>query len=120
MPGTGSNGGAPVFSRQWISSTEPEPVSSVVEIAKLRSPPSFSAYEVRSFIGQSGHGVRSSGRDTGGSPSSSICVTDAASSRCALATQSAPVSPPPITITCLPAAVIPGAASVPATVRFCP
>ena len=75
-------------------------------IAKSRAPPSFSAYEVRSFIGQRGHGVRSSGRFTGGSPSTSICVTDAAPSRWALATQSAPVSPPPITITCLPAAVI--------------
>ena len=38
------------------------------------------------------------GGSRGGSPSSSICVTDAAPSRCALATQSAPVSPPPITI----------------------
>ena len=61
---------------------------------------------MRSFIGQRGHGVTSSGRERGGSPTSSICVTDAAPSRCAFATQSAPVSPPPITITCLPAAVI--------------
>ena len=78
----------------------------MVEIAKSRSPPSFSAYEVRSFIGHCGHGVRSSGRFSGGSPSTSIWVTEAAFSRSALATQSAPVSPPPITITCLPAAVI--------------
>ena len=42
----------------------------------------------------------------GGSPTSSICVTDAAPSRCAFATQSAPVSPPPITTTCRPAALI--------------
>ena len=49
-----------------------------------RRPPS-SAYDVRSFIGQSGQGVRSSGREAGGSPSSSIWVTDAARSRCALA-----------------------------------
>ena len=82
----------------------PLPVRRVVEIAKSRSPPSLSAYEVRSFIGQRGHGVTSSGRARGGSPSSSICVTDAAPSRWALPTQSAPVSPPPITITCLPAA----------------
>ena len=68
-----------------MRSTRPSPESPVVETAKLRSPPSFSAYDVRSFIGQSGHGVRSSGRSTGGSPSSSICVTDAAPSRCALA-----------------------------------
>ena len=32
--------------------------------------------------------------------------TDDALSRCACATQSAPVSPPPTTITCLPAALI--------------
>ena len=89
----------------------------MVEIAKLRSPPSFSAYDVRSFTGQSGHGVSSSERCGGGSPSSSICVTDAAASRCALATQSAPVSPPPITITCLPRALI-VAVAVPATSRF--
>jgi hypothetical protein len=61
---------------------------------------------VRSFIGHTGHGVTSSGRRSGGSPSNSICVTDAAPSRCAWPTQSAPVSPPPITITCFPAAVI--------------
>ena len=61
---------------------------------------------MRSFIGHCGHGVRSSGRLTGGSPRTSIWVTEAAFSRCALATQSAPVSPPPITITCFPAAVI--------------
>ena len=39
---------------------------------------------MRSFIGQRGHGVSSSGRERGGSPTSSICVTDAAPSRCAL------------------------------------
>jgi hypothetical protein len=38
---------------------------------------------VRSFIGQRGQGVSSSGRETGGSPSSSICITDAAPSRLA-------------------------------------
>ena len=106
-PGSGANGGAPSFCAQWICSTEPfEPERCVVEIAKSRSPPSFSAYDVRSFIGHCGHGVRSSGRLAGGSPRSSIWVTEAAFSRCALATQSAPVSPPPITITCFPAAVI--------------
>ena len=82
------------------------PVNDVVEIAKSRSPPSLSAYGMRSFIGQRGHGVTSSGREVGGSPTSSIWVTDAGPSRWAFATQSAPVSPPPITITCLPAAVI--------------
>ena len=38
------------------------PERSVVETAKSRSPPSFSAYDVRSFIGHGGHGVTSSGR----------------------------------------------------------
>ena len=97
----------PAFWAQWICSTWPfEPVNSVVEIAKSREPPSFRAYGTRSFIGHSGHGVTSSGRERGGSPISSIWVTDAAPSRWAFATQSAPVSPPPITITSLPAAVI--------------
>ena len=73
-----------MFWAQWICCTRPLPVSCVVEIAKSRSPPSFSAYEVRSFIGQRGHGVTSSGRCGGGSPTSSICVTDAAPSRWAL------------------------------------
>ena len=66
------------------------------------------AYERRNFAGHSGHGVRSSGRVGGGSGSSSSCVTDSAPSRIELPTQSAPVSPPPITTTCLPAAVIAG------------
>ena len=62
VPGSGANGGAPSFCAQWICSTAPfEPERCVVEIAKSRSPPSFSAYEVRSFIGHCGHGVRSSG-----------------------------------------------------------
>ena len=117
--GSAANGGAPSFCAQWICSTLPsEPERCVVEIAKSRSPPSFSAYDVRSFIGQRGHGVRSSGRFAGGSPSTSIWVTEAACSRCAFATQSAPVSPPPITTTCFPAAVIGcsagGGASAPA------
>ncbi len=91
----------------------------MVEIAKSRSPPSFSAYGLRSFIGQRGQGVTSSGREGGGSPTSSIWVTEAAPSRWALPTQSAPVSPPPITITCLPAAEIAfSGAGAPATKRL--
>ena len=91
----------------------------VVEIAKSCSPPSLMAYERRYFIGHRGHGVRSSGRERGGSPSSSIWVTEAAPSRCALPTQSAPVSPPPITTTCLPAAEMTrSGAGAPATKRL--
>jgi hypothetical protein len=108
VPGTASNGGVPLFLTQWIRSTVPSPERCVVETANDRSPPSCNAYDVRIFMGQSGHGVSASSRRAGGSPSSSTCVTLAACSRCALATQSAPVSPPPITTTCLPIAEIRG------------
>ena len=112
-----SNGGLPLFCTQCTCSTLPLPVSLVVEIAKSRSPPSFRAYEVRSFTGQRGHGVRSSGRLAGGSPSSSICVTEAAPSRSEWPTQSAPVSPPPTTSTFLPAAVIGFSGALPSRQR---
>ena len=71
-----------------------------------RSPPSSCAPEVRRISGQRGHGVRSSGRSGGGSGSSSNWVIEAGSSRCELPRQSAPVSPPPMITTCLPAAEI--------------
>ena len=97
-----------MFSCQWISSTRPSsPVKRVVEIENRRSPPSFRAYDVRSFIGHRGHGVTSSGREAAARRAARSGCTDAAPSRCACATQSAPVSPPPITTTCLPAALRP-------------
>ena len=116
VPGTRANGGVPLFSAQWIFSIVPlAPEKCVVEMAKSRVPPSLRAYEPRNFIGQRGHGVIASGRLTGGSPTSSICVTDAAPSRSELATQSAPVSPPPTTITCLPAAEMTSSAATAGT-----
>ena len=78
----------------------------MVEIEKSRSPPSFSAYGMRSFSGQRGHGVTSSGRATRRLADELDLRDRRAPSRCEFATQSAPVSPPPITTTCLPAAVI--------------
>ena len=57
------------------------------------------------MAGHRGQGVRSLGRSFGGSGSSSSWTIDSAPSRTALPTQSAPVSPPPITTTRLPAAV---------------
>ena len=57
------------------------------------------------MFGHSGHGL-SAARSTGGAGSSSSCVTDAAPWRCAVPRQSAPVSPPPMMTTCLPAAEI--------------
>ena len=56
--------------------------------------------------GHCGHGVRSSGRFGGGSGSSSSWVIERAPSRRALPTQSAPVSPPPITTTSASLALI--------------
>jgi hypothetical protein len=50
--------------------------------------------------------VRSSGREAGGSGSSSSWTTEAAPSRIELPTQSAPVSPPPMTMTFLSLALI--------------
>ncbi len=52
VPGTGANGGSPLFASQWMRSTRASPEKPVVEIAKLRSPPSLNAYDVRSFTGQ--------------------------------------------------------------------
>ncbi len=92
----------PSAPEKWVVTTEkscsPRPMSLASSIA----------YERRNFCGHSGQGVRSSGRCSGGSGSSSSCVTDSAPSRIELPTQSAPVSPPPTTTTCLPAAVITG------------
>ncbi len=48
----------------------------------------------------------------------SSCVTDAAPWRCDVPRQSAPVSPPPMMITCLPAAVIGGSVMSPCCTRF--
>ena len=70
-----------------------------------RIPPSSCELSTRSCIGHRGHGVEGE-RVSGGFGSSSNCVTDAAPCRWLVPTQSAPVSPPPMMITCLPVARI--------------
>src|SRR5690606_4249504 len=81
------------------------PLSSLVVTAQSRSQPSSCEDEVRSFRGQYGHtsGLSS---DSGGWGISSNWVTEAAPWRLLVPTQSEPVSPPPITTTCLPLASV--------------
>ena len=77
---------------------------STIHSANSRSPPSSCELEVRNTIGHCGHGL-SLARVSGGAGISSICVTCAAPWRCAVPTQSEPVSPPPRMTTRLPCAV---------------
>ena len=102
MPSTGSNGGAPLFCAQWICSTWPlagevggrdREVARAALLQRVRDAELHRPERPRRDV---------VGARAGGSPISSIWVTEAAPSRWAFATQSAPVSPPPITITCLP------------------
>ena len=81
------------------------PSKRLVATAQSRSQPSSCEDDVRSLIGQYGHtsGLFSA---SGGCGSSSNCVTDAAPWRFDVPTQSEPVSPPPMTTTCLPVAMI--------------
>ena len=81
------------------------PSKRLVATAQSRAQPSSCDDEVRSLIGQYGHtsGLFSV---SGGCGSSSNWVTDAAPWRFDVPTQSEPVSPPPITTTCLPVAMI--------------
>ena len=83
-----------------VSTLPSRPTNSLVAIDQSRLQPSSCELEVRSFIGQLG---QVSGRFscTGGLGITSICVTDKAPWRFDVPTQSEPVSPPPITITCL-------------------
>lgn len=93
------------------------PMNSLVATAKSRSQPSSCEDEVRSLVGQYGHtsGLFSC---SGGIGISSNWVTLAAPWRFEVPTQSEPVSPPPITTTCLPLAEI-GLGLSPATCLFC-
>ncbi len=96
------------------------PENFVVSTAKSRSTPSSWLDEVRSFSGHSGQ-VSGLFSCSGGFGMISKLVTDSAPWRIEVPMQSEPVSPPPITTTCLPAARI-GAASPggsPLTRRFC-
>ena len=88
--------------------------------AKSRSAPSSWLDEVRSFSGQFGQ-VSILFSCSGGAGRISKLVTDSAPWRIEVPMQSEPVSPPPMTTTCLPSARIgsaPSAAS-PLTRRFC-
>ena len=82
-----------------------EPFTRLVAIAQSRSQPSSWLDDVRSLIGQLGQ-VSPLFSCTGGNGRISSCVTDAAPWRIEVPTQSDPVSPPPITTTFLPSAVI--------------
>src|SRR5258708_5674249 len=94
------------------------PTNSLVAIAQSRSHPSSCDDDVRILIGQYGHtsGLFSC---SGGCGSNSNCVTDAAPCRFEVPTQSEPVSPPPMTTTCLPVARIWSGTLSPATTLFC-
>ncbi len=96
------------------------PRNSCTAEPKIRVPPSSCADAVRRITGQVGHGLRAESRIPGGSGMTSIRCTEAAPWRCAVPRQSAAVSPPPSTITCLPSALIGGASRVPLTTRFEP
>ena len=97
------------------------PSNAIVPTAKSRSAPSSWLDEVRSFNGQSGQ-VSSLFSFSGGCGMISKLVTDSAPCRNDVPMQSEPVSPPPITTTCLPVARIgsaPGTCGSPETRRFC-
>ena len=77
------------------------PSNSCVNTAKSRSAPSSWLDEVRSLSGQSGH-VSALFSFSGGFGMISKLVTDSAPWRIEVPMQSEPVSPPPMTTTCLP------------------
>ena len=95
------------------------PASPVAVVLQTRSQPSSWELEVLSRVGHSGQTTSRLSR-SGGLGMISICVIDLAPWRLAVPMQSEPVSPPPMTTTCLPLALISGPATVsPATRRFC-
>ena len=97
-----------------------EPRKRLVATLKSRIAPSAWLDEVRSLSGQWGQ-VSALFSFSGGVGMISSCVTETAPWRKAVPMQSDPVSPPPITTTCLPVARI-GSTSPkgsPETRRFC-
>jgi hypothetical protein len=82
-----------------------EPSARLVSTAQSRSQPSSCEDEVRSFKGQSGQ-TSALFSCSGGLGRISSCVIDDAPCRFEVPIQSEPVSPPPITITCFPEALI--------------
>ena len=85
-----------------------------------RSHPSSWLEVVLKTRGKAGHGVCGL-HPTGGLGMISICITEAAPWRLAVPMQSEPVSPPPMTRTCFPWAVIRSLSlnSFPASTLFC-
>ncbi len=94
------------------------PTNSLVEMANSRAAPSSWLDEVRSLIGQYGQVIGLSSC-SGGIGMTSNWVTLLAPWRLLVPTQSLPVSPPPITITCLPLALRASLTLSPALARFC-
>jgi hypothetical protein len=89
-----------------------------VATAKSRSAPSSCEDDVRSLSGQYGH-VSGLFSCSGGCGMSSKFTTDSAPWRMEVPMQSLPVSPPPITTTCFPAAKIWSGTLSPAFTLFC-
>ena len=85
--------------------TSLSPTTRLVSTAQSRATPSSWLDEVRSFSGQSGQ-VSALFSRSGGLGMISSWVTEAAPWRFEVPMQSEPVSPPPMTMTCLPFAVI--------------
>ena len=96
------------------------PAKPVVEIEYSTLAPSAWLEETRNFSGQCGQ-ESPLFSFSGGIGMISSWVTDLAPCRNDVPMQSLPVSPPPMTMTCLPSAVICGSSRCgsPATRRFC-
>ena len=98
------------------------PMNSFVLTAQSRTSPSSCELSVLKVKGQRGQGCApGSPRDSGGFGSSSNCRMDFAPCRRDVPRQSAPVSPPPMMMTCLSFALRskPGSTGRPPTRRFC-
>src|SRR5690554_6769193 len=80
-------------------------VNSLVNTDHILSAPSSWEEEVLSVMGHSGHGFNCV-LCWGGLDNNSSCITEAAPCRLEVPIQSLPVSPPPITSTCLPFALM--------------
>ena len=120
VPGIAWNLPSTRTQRSFFTVPLPSPVNSTVLTAKSRSAPSSWLDEVRILSGHSGQ-VSSLFSFSGGFGMISSCVTDSAPWRTEVPMQSEPVSPPPMTTTCLPLARI-GSLVVsgsPETRRFC-
>ncbi len=104
MPATGLNLSS-TCTQCSFATLPSSPENFCVSTANSRLAPSAWLDEVRIFIGQFGQ-VRPLFSCSGGAGMISSCVTDCAPCRNEVPMQSEPVSPPPITTTCLPPARI--------------